>query len=484
MQLPGFIGPSYVAQSPIVDGEECWNLFYEAEPQPGREAPVVGMYRDPGLRVFVTCGTGPIRGAWSQDGRTFVASGAELYELAGDGTATLRGAIAAGNGPVWFATNGSGGNQVMVLASGYLYVLTLTTNVFALVADADLTAYQGRIASIGFIDGYGLAHIRGTAQFFISALEDFTSWDPTDIFQKSRTSDNVHVLVTILGQAWLFGTRTIEPWYDSGDASTPFQPVPDVMVMMGILSTDAWTFVDNTVFWVGENEDGGRIAYRASGFNPQRISTHAVEAVWKTYARVDDVTMWDYVHQGHACVQIDFPSQDVSWVYDTTTSSWHKRGYWDLSAGQYRAHLGRCHVYAFDRHLVGSRVDGRVFEQTGAVYDDAGAPHRWMRRAPALKRELVNAVHARFWVDAEVGTTPVSSGQGSAPRMMLRYSDTSTKTWSVERWRDLGAMGKYATRLVWNKLGLARGPQGRVYELSGTDPVPMAFRAAGVDLGR
>jgi hypothetical protein len=67
---------------------------------------------------------------------------------------------------------------------------------------------------------------------------------------------------------------------------------------------------------------------------------------------------------------------------------------------------------------------------------------------------------------------------------MLRYSDTSTKTWSTERWRSMGRQGEYSTRVIWNKLGLARGPQGRVYELSGTDPVPIAFRAAGVDLGR
>lgn len=483
MNLPGFIGGSYVAQSPIVGGEECWNLFAEVENVPGQREPHTSLYRDPGLRVFTTAGVGPIRGLFEQDGRRWVASGTEVYEVAIDGAVTLRGTIAAGLGPVQFMTNGTGGLQLGVLASGYLYVQNLTTNAFAVVADADLVPYQGRIASIGFVDGYGLAHITDTAQFFISALEDFTSWDPTDVFQKSRTSDLVRVMVIMYGQAWLFGSRTIEPWYDSGDASTPFQPVPDVMVMQGILSRDAWTFVDNSVFWAGETEDGGRVAYRAAGFNPQRITTHAVEAAWRTYGDVSDLTVWDYEHQGHPFVQFNFPSQGVSWKFDTHTSLWSKRGYWNVTTGAFEAHLGRCHVYAFGgKHLVGSRRDGTIYEQAADVYSDAGSPQRWLRRAPALKKELQNVVHGRFWVDAEVGSTPLLTGQGSDPRMMLRFSDTSTKTWSMERWRSTGKQGQYLTRVIWNRLGLARGPHGRVYEISGTDPVPIALRAAGVDL--
>ena len=480
MLIPGFVGGTYTAQSPVVSAEECWNLFPEFEKVNGQVEPVVALYRDPGLRVFATAGVGPIRGEFYQDGRRWVASGAEVYEVATDGTATLRGTIAAGTGPVQFMTNGAGGLQLGVLASGYLYVQNLTTNAFAVVADPDLP--QGSIGSIGFVDGYGLAQIRDTAIFYISALEDFTAWDPTDIFEKSRTSDSVRVMVILQGQAWLFGSRTVEPWYDSGDALTPFQPVPDVIIMQGILSTDAWTYIDSTVFWAGETEDGGRVAYRAQGFSPQRISTHAVEAAWRTYSDVSDLTVWDYEHQGHSFIQFDFPSARVSWVYDLRTQLWHKRGYTNLATGDYDAHIGRCHVFDGTRHLVGSRVDGTVFEQTADMYADGDNPQRWMRRAPAIRKELLNVPHGRFWVDVEVGTTPLVSGQGSDPRMMLRYSNTSGKTWSDELWASMGTQGQYKTRVLWNKLGYARGPQGRVYEISGTDPIPIALRAAGVDL--
>lgn len=483
MKLPGFVGPSYVAQSPIAGADELWNLFPEVEQVPGQAEPRTTLYRDPGLRSFATVGLGPIRGVFRQDGRVWAASGAELYEVFVDGSATLRGAIAAGYGPVQFASNGTGGLQLAVLASGYLYVLGLTTNTLTLVADADLTTYQGRIASIGFVDGYGMAHIRDTAQFFISALEDFTSWDPTDVFQKSKTADLVKVMVIDHGQAWLFGSETIEPWYDQGDANTPFAPVPDVMIMQGILSEDAYTLIDNTIFWAGDTEDGGRVVYRAAGFNPQRISTHALEAEWRTYGTVEDCTCWAYQHQGHNFVQFDFPTEGVSWVFDTL-GFWHKRGYWNANAGSFEAHLGRCHVYAFDKHLVGSRVDGTIYEQTPDVYSDAGAPQRWLRRAPILRRELLNIPHGNFYVHADVGSTPLLSGQGSDPHMMMRFSDTAGRTWSVERWRSMGSQGEYGGEILWNRLGMAKGPHGRIYEISGTDPVPIALVEAGINARR
>lgn len=479
MNLPGFIGGTYVAQSAIVGAEECVNLFPEVEQVIGQAEPKVALYRDPGLRPFATAGNGPVRSLFAQDGRLFSASGPECYEVFYDATATLRGSIAAGNDTVSICSNGDGGFQLFIVAAGLGYIYNLVTNALAQIADADFPA---NASMGGVVDGYFLVNKRDTAQFFISALEDGTSWDPTDIFQKSHTSDRIRAMVIDHGLAWLFGSRTIEPWYDSGDGDTPFQPVPDVMIMEGILSPDAWTIIDNSIFWAAENTDGGRVAKQAVGFNPQRISTDAVEAAWASYGTVTDLTVWDYQRNAHPCIQFDFPTEGISWVYDTRTRFWHKRGYWNLAAGRFDAHLGRCHVYAFGKHLVGSRVNGAIYEQTPDVYDDAGNPQRWLRRAPALRKELKDAVHGRFWVDAEVGTTPLSTGQGADPRMMMRFSDTSTKTWSVERWRSTGAMGAYNQRIIWNKLGFARGPQGRVYELSGTDPVPIALHAAGVDV--
>ena len=62
----------------------------------------------------------------------------------------------------------------------------------------------------------------------------------------------------------------------------------------------------------------------------------------------------------------------------------------------------------------------------------------------------------------------LQSGQGIDPQIMMQYSDDGGRTWSSELWRDIGAVGKYKTRVKWNKLGVARD---RVYMVEMTDPV-------------
>ena len=69
-------------------------------------------------------------------------------------------------------------------------------------------------------------------------------------------------------------------WADIGDPDFPFAPIPGAFIEQGIGSRFGWTVVDNELYWHGQNEDGGRVAYRAQGYQPQRISTHAVEQAW------------------------------------------------------------------------------------------------------------------------------------------------------------------------------------------------------------
>jgi hypothetical protein len=54
---------------------------------------------------------------------------------------------------------------------------------------------------------------------------------------------------------------------------------------------------------------------------------------------------------------------------------------------------------------------------------------------------------------------------------MMRFSDDGGHTWSNERWVNMGAIGTYATRAIWRRLGMTTKLRDRVYEISATDPV-------------
>jgi hypothetical protein len=63
--------------------------------------------------------------------------------------------------------------------------------------------------------------------------------------------------------------------------------------------------------------------------------------------------------------------------------------------------------------------------------------------------------------------------------MMLRWSDDGGKTWSSEHWRDMGAIGEYARRVIWRRLGQSFN---RVYEVVISDPVKRVIIDAWADV--
>lgn len=104
---------------------------------------------------------------------------------------------------------------------------------------------------------------------------------------------------------------------------------------------------------------------------------------------------------------------------------------------------------------------------------------RWMRRTPLIGVERYRVRHGAFQVVLQAGVG-LSTGQGSDPQLMLRWSDDGGHAWSNEHWVTAGALGTYRTRAIWRRLGNSRG---RIYEVSGSDAVLVALIEADVETG-
>ena len=87
--------------------------------------------------------------------------------------------------------------------------------------------------------------------------------------------------------------------------------------------------------------------------------------------------------------------------------------------------------------------------------------------------------HAALTLAVETGIG-LTTGQGSDPQIMLRWSDDGGHTWSNEHWLSMGPEGDFDRRMIWRKLGNSRG---RIYEISGSDPVSIAISDAFVEVG-
>ena len=148
------------------------------------------------------------------------------------------------------------------------------------------------------------------------------------------------------------------------------------------------------------------------------------------------------------------------------TGRWHEREtYPDVSW------RGCCTVHAYDRYLVGDNENGNIYELDADTYQDNGTTIRRVAAFPPLGNGEAEQVMGRFEVEFEAGVG-LTTGQGSDPEAMLRFSDDGGRTWSNELRRPIGKIGEYENRALWTRLGQFRR---RVMEVSVSDPVKVAI---------
>jgi hypothetical protein len=85
---------------------------------------------------------------------------------------------------------------------------------------------------------------------------------------------------------------------------------------------------------------------------------------------------------------------------------------------------------------------------------------------------------SRFELLAQSGTG-LSTGQGSDPIVMARFSRDGGQTWGTELQMATGKMGEYRQRAFLNRMGRARN---WVVELSSSDPTFVAWLACYADV--
>jgi hypothetical protein len=240
--------------------------------------------------------------------------------------------------------------------------------------------------------------------------------------------------------------------------------------------------LDNSVFWLGADDRGAGIGWRAQGYSPARISNHAVEAAWAAYSTIADAIGYSYQDQGHSFWVLYFPSANKTWVYDVATQMWHERSFRAGGSAVDTAHRSQCHVYAFGRHLVGDWGGGNAYQMAvpqvngsgWSFVTDFGNAIRRVRRAPHISMEQQWTFHHEMQVDVEAGLgpqPPLLDGAGNQrdPQLVLRWSDDGGKTWSNERVMNCGQAGAFKTRAIARRLGRSRD---RIYEVSVSDPIP------------
>ena len=397
MKTP-ILGSAYVARSINAADNRMVNLFPEVIPEGGKEAGFLN--RAPGLNFLQTVGTGPIRALWAHQSNGtdfYVVSGQEVYKLTSlTATPQLLGTV-SGTGPVSIADNGT---QIFFACNPDGFIYNEVTNVFAQISDPD---FAGAV-TVAYLDGYFVFNQPNSQILWVTQLLDGTSVDPLDFASAEGSPDGVVGIIADHRELWVFGTDSVEVWYDSGAADFPLTRIQGAFNEIGCVSAYTIAKMDNGLFWLGTDARGQGIVYRANGYTGQRISTHAIEYAIAQYGNISDAIAYTYQQEGHAFYVLTFPTGNATWVYDVATQAWHERAGFDN--GEFMRHRSNCQCNFGGNIIVGDFENGNIYTFDLDVYADNNEIQKWLRSWRALPtgaNNLKRTAHHSLQLDCEAG---------------------------------------------------------------------------------
>ncbi len=452
-----FTGHSHKGKNIFINSEECINYYPEVMPD-GK----LVLRGSPGLTEFADTGLeAGIRGWIVSAGLLYVVAGSTLFSVTKLGVVTTIGDVSITTPMVFMIENSL---QVGIFGGPKGYVYTIATDTLAQITDTDFPG----ASSATYQDGFAIVSRPGTAQFFKSGLNDFTSWGALDFSAAGWKSDNLVRVFSDHRDLWLMGDDSIEVWYNSGAADFPFANRPGAEMEMGIVAADSVAAGDNGTFWLGKSEHGHGLPMQALGLQPKMIGTTAIHEAIQSYSDISDAIGFTCQHDGHVFYELVFPTGNAAWVFDSTTGFWHERQS-ILERGRLGRHRIQHHAFFAGKNLVGDYTNGKIYELTRDVYDEDGT------EMPAIRtsQTLVNNQDLLTFDELQILFTP-GVGLSSAtdyladPKAIISWSDDGGYTWSNEIEVPLGKVGKYKNRAVLYMLGQGRN---RVFRSKVTAPV-------------
>lgn len=273
---------------PIKLGEITWQRTAASEPSillvnryfeenPTNQVDQVALLTRPALARRTVVGGGPIRGVYYQDGvfnnDAFVVSGAGFYRVKKtlglpDLVTPIPGDIFTEGTPSIIGTQGAGLNPYIFIADGLLlqvYDPTVDGNLHQVTTPDDVP-----ITSLGYIGGFVICVV-GNSQRFYWIRPGTKIIDPLDFAEAEQFPDWLCQVLSLGDQFGLFGKKTSEFWYATGDSLAPFERVQGRTYDQGIWDGTA-VKVQDAVMVVSDN---GMVYTIEGGFN--RISYYGLE---------------------------------------------------------------------------------------------------------------------------------------------------------------------------------------------------------------
>lgn len=365
---------------------------------------------------------------------------------------------------VWMAKNPT---QLMIVADGKGWIwdgATLTE-----IADAGFTA-NGVPQTVVFINSYFVV-TTDEKKFIFSSPNDGTNWSSLDRVTAEADPDAIVAPHVFGNQLFILGTETIEVFNTTGTGQI-FQRVEGLVIPKGLFAKNSVIPSDRTFMFIGggPNEDPAIWAFNGNGVD--KVSTTAIDSLLQSFTaqEISDSFSMSYAQKGAYFTVFALPT--TAMVFNSITGRWNEQKSQitdELNVTLTVRWRVNSIVKAFNRLMVGDSVDGRIGELSPDIYTE-------------YEREIIRTVVTQpfhndmkpFRVASLELTVEAGVGDATTPDPKVRMSTSDDgKTFTDEKIRSIGKIGRYGQRAIWYKLG--RVPKFRLFKFVMSDPVKPVF---------
>jgi hypothetical protein len=427
-------GPSYTSRSPMLAAQTCKNLYPEENKETEK---TVVLMPTPGRKSW-SAGSGSVgRGVFNWNGALYKVNDSTLYAVSSDGAQTGIGTI-GGAARCAFAGNTS---TLVVVSAGNVYSYGGSGLVAATDSDFENPDFVALLNEQAIYDG-------SAGRFCVSDPGALTTIDGLNYATAESQGDPLVRPYAFNQRVILFGTQSLEQWFNSGSGNPPFDRIEGSSFDVGLGAP--WSAASNkrVVYFLGSD----RSPYRISSGQPQPVGDIALANTFQRFSTIDDAIGFCYKFQDQEFYQLNFPTQGETWVLHEPTGAW-----FEMTSGVSEAgHEATGYAYCYGKHLIEVGADILEWDQN-TFTDNGGAIIRERTTANISSALLGGAPGKRVFmsrleliVQAGVG---LSTGQGSSPKVMMALSRDGGRTWSAEQPGNLGVMGDYTAKVEWSGLG-------------------------------
>lgn len=456
------IGPTYTNRSLPVGAQMTRNFYAVINDQGGEQ---LSFQPFPGCKPYAT-GTGIARGTGELNGVLYEVMGSNLYSVSSFGVVKLVGAIEGSGRCVLDADQV--GNLIITTGVGKPYYYdgtTLTQGTDIDLPNASTVTYINRRVVYDGNDG----------DVAFADLSDPDNVNSLNVAIAESKADDTKAVYAYKQQLLVFGSKSIQPMYNSGSGNPPYAFVLNATQEIGLDAIHSIDSNNQYLYFLGSDLS----VYQMAGLSLRAIGNPAIGQAIEKYSTTSDAFGVCFTLDNTNFYLLSFPAGNESWLFNESAGIWTNLAY-GTDGDQ---HLISSYNHIYGKHLVTDRRNGNIYELDFDTYTDNGDVIQRRRDTTSINGGTFGKPGADVFMnhlrlEIESGTSLVTSES----QIIMQYSDDNGRSWSSERWASIGEQGEYRHELVWWGLGTFKN---RMFRFTMSDPINWTLikLSADVELG-